>query len=299
MYRYCFEQLEQIIRSNLKRRGMEEAFLEGDLRKAAESLMKGDTVLIVTGFAIKVAMAGETDGPIGAVSLAGALEQLGKRVVLVTDVYSQNILAQCSAARGVRAPIEAVGHNSGSLRALLEAYKPSHLVAIERPGRAVNGRCYSMRGEDLSDIIPNVDELFEEAKKIGVITIGIGDGGNEIGMGKIRSCIVNSVYRGELICAAFASDFLIVAGVSNWGGHAVASALSILTQSMLLHDLDTEIAMLRRMIEAGAVDGCTKKRTMTVDGLSLEENLNIFLKLKNVAVQAIQHTRNELAPTKI
>ena len=36
------------------------------------------------------------------------------------------------------------------------------------------------------------------------------------------------------------------------------------------------------MLEAGAVDGCTKKSAMTVDGLRLEDNLEILESLRNI-----------------
>jgi len=107
-------------------------------------------------------------------------------------------------------------------------------------------------------------------------------------MGKISSYIIEALYNGEKICAAFAADFLIIAGVSNWGGHALAAALSILTGSMLLHGTETEEKLLESIVTAGAVDGCTKKRTMTVDGLSLEDNLNILDLLRETIEAAIK-----------
>jgi len=301
MHQNHFEELEKILKDNLGNRGLKEAFLEGELKSAAESLLDGDTVFIVTGFVIKDAVVGETDGPIGAVSLAGALEQLGKNVLFITDMYSANMLKKCADVRGVTGPIEVINHDISRWLSqnLLKIYKPSHIIAIERPGKAMDGKCYSMRGEDLSDIVPIIDTLFEEAAEMGITTIGIGDGGNEIGMGKIRSSVIKSVPMGETICASFASDYLIVAGVSNWGAHALAAALSILAQRNLLHNINKELEMLRRLVEAGAVDGCTKKRTMTVDGLSLEENLKVFLALKDAVEEQIHQTRNVPAQARI
>jgi len=294
MYHKHLEELEKVLKDNMGNRGLKEAFLDGELKGAAESLLRGDTVLIVTGFVIKDASTGETDGPLGAVSLAGALEQLGKNALFITDMYSANMLKKCAEVRGVNGPIETVNNdiNRWYSQKLLKIYKPSHIIAVERPGKAMDGKCYSMRGEDLSDIVPIMDTLFEEAAKMGITTIGIGDGGNEIGMGKIRSYVVESVPMGETICASFASDYLIAAGVSNWGAHAMAAALSILAERNLLHNINIEIEMLRSLVEAGAVDGCTKKRTMTVDGLSLEENLKVFLALKDIVEEQIHQTRN-------
>ncbi|SHJ16408.1 DUF4392 domain-containing protein [Lutispora thermophila] len=301
MWEDCFKELERILKDNLEYRGLKNAFLEGELKKAAESLMEGDTVFIVTGFVIRDAAVGETDGPIGAVSLAGALKELGKEVIFITDIYSKNLLVKCAGARGICCPIKVIDHDVNrwfSLN-LLKIYKPSHIISIERPGRAMDGKCYSMRGEDLSDIIPIMDPLFEEAARQGIKTIAIGDGGNEIGMGKIRGFVEDSVDKGKLICASFAADYLIVAGVSNWGAHALVASLSCLTGKSLLHDANTEIDMLKSIVEAGAVDGCTKKRAMTVDGLNLEENIKIFMALKDTVEKQFYQTRSELAPAKI
>lgn len=286
----CYKQLEDIIRKNLKQRGLDGIELEGELEGAAASLLEGKTILIVTGFVIRDAMTGETDGPIGAVSLAGVLEQLGKVVIIITDEYSKNILHSCRNERGLTSPIEIIpfGSESSFCQRMLKRYNPTHVVAIERPGRTADRRCYSMSGNDLSDIVPNTDILFEEAKNRGVITIAVGDGGNEVGMGKIGSYIMDSLYNGKQICAAFSTDFLILAGVSNWGGHALSAALSILTRIMLLHDAKTEEKLLKSIVEAGAVDGFTRKRTMTVDGLSVEDNLEILNLLRNTAEGAIK-----------
>ncbi len=276
-----FQQIENIIGKNLERRGMDKIKLDGQLEKAVRELFHGNRIFIVTGFVIKQTLTGETDGPIGAISLASALEQMGKEVVLVTDQYSGDLLYRGLKTKGMNTLVEIIYHEKELelSKRLIEKYRPSHVVAIERPGRAIDGRIYSMRGEDLSDLVPNTDILFEESKKQGIITIAVGDGGNEIGMGKIRPYIVDAVHKGDQICAAFETDILIIAGVSNWGGHALAAALSLEAQRMLLHDLNTERALLKSIVQSGAVDGCTKKRTLTVDGLSLAENLAVLKSL--------------------
>ncbi|WP_432663207.1 DUF4392 domain-containing protein [Wukongibacter baidiensis] len=282
-------EIENIIRKNLDQRGLDRARLVNELEKAAIDLLKGTTVFIVTGFVVKDSLTGETDGPIGAISLAGALEILGKKVVLITDRYTEGILYSCCSVKGVKAPIEVVSieNTEESCYELLEKYKPSHVVAVERPGRSKDGHCYSMRGEDLSDLVPNTDLLFERAKELGMTTLAVGDGGNEVGMGKVASFVVNFVNNGEKICADISTDYLILAGVSNWGGHALSAALSIFTNTMLLHDNKTETLLLKSMIDAGSVDGCTKKTTLTVDGLSLEDNLYILERIRNTVEAAI------------
>ena len=69
------------------------------------------------------------------------------------------------------------------------------------------------------------------AKKSGKIaTIGIGDGGNEIGMGKVHQMVVDGIKNGQHIATTVATDHLITSGVSNWGGSALVAALAILSQ---------------------------------------------------------------------
>lgn len=69
------------------------------------------------------------------------------------------------------------------------------------------------------------------AKKSGKIaTIGIGDGGNEIGMGKVHQMVVDGIKNGQHIATTVATDHLITSGVSNWGGSALVAALAILNQ---------------------------------------------------------------------
>ncbi|WP_432408046.1 DUF4392 domain-containing protein [Wukongibacter sp. M2B1] len=289
------KEIENIIRKNLEHRGLDRARLVNELEEAAMELLSSSTVLILTGFVIRDSLTGETDGPIGAISLASSLEQLGKEVVLVTDIYTKDILYSCCSVKEVKASIEIVPLEKAeeSCYELLKKYKPSHVIAIERPGRAKDGRCYSMRGEDLSDLVPNTDFLFQKSKELGIPRLAIGDGGNEIGMGKISSIVTNFVDKGDKICAAIGADYLILAGVSNWGGHALSAALSILTNTMLLHDNTTEILLLKSIIASGSVDGCTKKSTLTVDGLSLEDNIYIFERIRNTVEDAIDIESNE------
>lgn len=59
-------------------------------------------------------------------------------------------------------------------------------------------------------------------------TIGIGDGGNEIGMGKVRDQVTKHIPYGKEIACRVTADQLITAGVSNWGGYALATALYML-----------------------------------------------------------------------
>ena len=164
---------------------------------------------------------------------------------------------------------------------------PDHFLSIERPGKAANGSYHSMRGEDLSDLIPSTDVLMLTAIEEGIKTTAVGDGGNELGMGKVKEKIIEHVNHGELIAAEVAADNLILAGVSNWGGHGLVAGLSVLAEKDLLHDKEVEKKTLDAIVAVGSVDGCTREKVSAVDGLTLEKNLSIVEGMKNIIEEYI------------
>lgn len=72
--------------------------------------------------------------------------------------------------------------------------------------------------------------LFSAYKSGKITTVGIGDGGNEIGMGKVHQRVIEHIQNGRIIASAVATDHLVTAGVSNWGGSALVAALHVLNQ---------------------------------------------------------------------
>lgn len=276
--------IEQVINEDIGGRGLGDITQASDLVRAAEELYGGERVIIVTGFCIAETLCGETDGPLGAATLASALEKLGKKVLIVTDCYSEHILGACAEYMGIKAELAILPYKSTRefCSTLLDSFMPSHIVSIERPGKAKDGRFYSMNGTDLTQLLPDSDSLFEYAKLKRIVTIAIGDGGNELGMGKVRELVVKLVDMGETIASVLNADYTIVAGVSNWGAHGLEAMLSILAGQMLLPEAVTESALIERMVEAGAVDGCTKRKEPTVDGLSLEQNVKIVKSLRTL-----------------
>ena len=135
-----------------------------------------------------------------------------------------------------------------------------------------------MRGRDVTAVTRPAHLLFEKmpwAMVGGRTTIGIGDGGNEIGMGKLPwSTIRKNVPRGGEVACRVPTDYLIVAGVSNWGAYALATGVRLLRgpgRMSSLYDVERERELLRLMVDAGPlVDGVTGERTLTVDGLTFE-----------------------------
>jgi hypothetical protein len=117
--------------------------------------------------------------------------------------------------------------------------------------------------------------------------IGIGDGGNEIGMGKIpHETIVKNIPNGDLIHCRVPTDHLIVAGVSNWGAYALAAGVYVLRgvkPPSDLFDPDCEREILEVMVREGPlVDGVTGKQTATVDGLTWDEYAKPLVRIREI-----------------
>ena len=279
---------------------------------------------VVTGFYIPHATppASETDGPLGALFLARALTPLGVGVALFTDVFCQPALQTGLEAGGLgqTAPLFSVpapGHPLDlrhDWRVPLSS-KFTHLIALERVGpshtleslrsqpgctknmevvfrmdapEANRDRSYSMSGRDISLHTSPMHLLFESpARPPNLTTIGIGDGGNEIGMGKIPWDVIRrNVPNGGLIACRMPTDYLIVAGVSNWGAYALAAGVALLRGAKLdpsLFDPERERELLRIMVEKGPlVDGVTGRPTVTVDGLPFDEYVKPLLRIKDL-----------------
>ncbi|SDH16190.1 glutamate cyclase domain-containing protein [Propionivibrio dicarboxylicus] len=265
-----FSKLAALAAHDIGQRGFSSAALpQSSLRQAAESLLNGERSVICTGFCIRAAMIGENDGPPGALAIADALRQLGQQVVFVSDRFSSGLLDAGMRVYDMHLPVTLLERDQATadreIAALLADFRPTHVVAIERPGSAIDGHRYSMRGAVLDDLVPAADALLAPG---GATTIAIGDGGNELGMGGLRADHHHRVMYGEKIFCATRADFVIPAGISNWGGHALAAALAVLAGRPLMRAPEHERNVLEALRDAGAVDGCTGTAELSVDGIA-------------------------------
>jgi hypothetical protein len=232
-------------------------------------------VLITTGFYILRTGTPETDGPPGAVAIGQALERLGRRVLYVTDRMSGPLMQGLTAPDQVLTfPVADELASVQFAKALLDRHRPAVLVSIERCGRTAAGRYLNMRGLDVSAETAQIDFLFE-----GLIpSVGVGDGGNEIGMGNVAEAVAAS---GKLVndpCVTRV-DRLVIASVSNWGGYGLVAALSSIVGRDLLPTIDEEQRLVERTAALGAVDGTTGESDGKVDGFGPEVTAAILADL--------------------
>ena len=317
--------IDQILALDPGRRGIATFFRPGAALAAARTLRRARGVLIVTGFTVKPDTP-ETDGPPGAAVLGRALRILGARVRYVTDRVNAPIVTAALTALGEPPDMVVRGDDPDLAHDVLAAERPTHLVAIERPGRNRAGDYLSMRGESVAAWNAPLDALFinrgrgagsnrgwpekgaarlrrsagsnrgwpetgaprlfcssgrraagsnrrrpeKGARWRRPCTIGIGDGGNEIGMGVVRARLRRLGPLATRIASVVGVDHLVVAGVSNWGGYGVVASLSRLARRDLLHTPELERRLVEACVAAGASDGVTRRREPTVDGLPIE-----------------------------
>lgn len=248
------------------------------LGELTEVLLRSRTVLVLTGFPVDCGAAvGETDGPVGAAEIAGALTALGCRVVAATDGPSYLALDAALKLAAPRAELTAVPfiETQQFIEQLFDRCRPDLVLSIERPGKGADGHFHNMRGVVIDRMVADTDGCFCLARRQGIPTVAIGDGGNELGMGALFSQVCVHVPHGAEIAAVEPARFTLAAGVSNWWGAGLVALLSHATGRELMLSEQEETELLRAVVGAGAVDGCTGRRTMSVDGLELSAHLRV------------------------
>jgi len=250
---------------------------EPNLAALGAALKRARRALLLTGFPVAAAdgrgLAGETDGPVGTAELAAALEALGCAVTAAADAPAFPLLSAALQAAGARAKavlIPSVG-TEDFCAALAGEARPDVLIAIERPGKGADGHFHNMRGGIIDPGVADTDCLLSLAHDAGAVTVGVGDGGNELGMGALQDLAPRP--RGQAIAAARPADYALTAGVSNWWGPGLAALLSYGTGRWLLPPAERETAILQAVVDAGGVDGCGGQSALRVDGLPLEAHL--------------------------
>jgi len=272
--------IEEIILGN-DRRGI--SALRGSLPPdycadaARYVLDRPGTVLIGTGFYILSGAAVETDGPPGAVAIGTALEALGRRVVYVTDAHGADVMRAVAGpgAPVVEFPVAGPDESVRAAKAILAEYEPSLLIGIERCAPDAEDVYRNMRSIDITPHTARVDRLFD----LHEASVGIGDGGNEIGMGLLASEIA-SVASLPDAPAVTRTAKLVIASLSNWGAWGLLVAMSQIEGRDLLPTLHDESERVQRCVKAGAVDGFSGERSAKVDGFELDDYLRPLAALR-------------------
>ena len=272
---------------------------------AAARRLAGDPmhVGILTGAAVPEHMPmGENDGPFGAVVLARSLLRIGHSVTLITDPEPapaiRGLLAFLEIADKVKLEVFSLGESERQ-----EAFAPSldALVTIERLGGNRNGHLHGISGVCRDDFRVNFDALVNTANRLERITIGIGDGGNEIGFGKIYDALVQGIPDvhnpqttpcGGGVFSVVPTDTLVIGSTSNLGAYGVCAALAILKGDLdLCHCPDEEVALHYVGVGLGMSDGGTGAIIADCDGIPAESNAAVVRIMRTIAEMALAAPR--------
>jgi len=289
---------------------------------AASELIKKtkekETVFILTGAGCPPRYPkGESDGPPGAVALARALHLgLGLNPIIITEernfepIYgiahememnpllpNQNFSSRINPLLVLDFPCGKEKANEVS-QSLLEKYQPSAIVAVERIGANPKGVYHSMCGFEIRAAnFAFLDNLVELARKKQILTVGIGDNGNELGCGVILDEVQKIQPWGKVCQCSCQSgmasssevDILLMASVSNWGAYGINALLAYLLNNInLIHTERMEEKMLEVCVKTGCVDGDLDIPSPSVDGISLESQKAIITLLRETVMRAMK-----------
>jgi hypothetical protein len=227
-------------------------------RQAAQALIEatrsGGPVLLSNGWIIDFWYpSGEICGLIGATSLARAITSgLGVQVLFLTEEPVLPVFEKVGRAAGLRVyspdhlkelpnvvaaqtfPIDEDEARAAATD-LLDRLQPSAVITIEKCGRNKHGVYHTGQGTDMSSTTAKVDLLVEQARRRGVLTIGIGDLGNEIGFGSNKRMILAASGAGAI------DSFTVAPTPTDGHGvdmHYSACLVELLRQLVLSRDTE-------------------------------------------------------------
>ncbi|MBI2468622.1 MAG: DUF4392 domain-containing protein [Candidatus Rokubacteria bacterium] len=250
-------------------------------------------VLVCAGFCDPPSMIDEADGPLGAALLARSLcVALDATPVLVTEVANMGRMSQLVRSVGldvvdlelarttpfkasvVPLPIDSRRAAAVAARIVRET-DPAALVTIEKPAPNAKGVYHTGVGVNVTDVVGKVPDLVDAARAHGAVTIGLGDGGNEAGMGRILRTAQEVLPTGAEcgcpcgagIATVIETDILVVGAVANWASYGIEACLAAaLEMPEAIHSLAEERRATEAAARAGLIDPTTGLATGWVDG---------------------------------
>jgi hypothetical protein len=276
---------------------------KGGLIGAARSIAEHPSphVAIITGFYIPhgTPPAAENDGPIGCAHLAAGLQRAGVPVRLVTDPLCLKSVKVAAKAAGISAdvpvdvvPVEATGAEDPSVASIVNSWQSSeppvsHVISIERAGPSFDGTIRNINGDDITPYTAPLHLLFTLNH---IISIGIGDLGNELGMATLsKELIAKTIKHGERIACSIPCHYPIVCGVSNWGAMGLLIALALIEpdwKAPLIEGLTLEMDkhILTTLVdEEASIDGDTGLLGFTIDTFPWEYHGQVLSEILEAA----------------
>jgi hypothetical protein len=288
-------------------------------KQIIERANKNDNIIISTGAGIVPWVAkGETDGPLGAAALGNVLNKglALKPIFIAEELNFDPIEASCDVlglkisdyeifkkkerTAFIRSFPYGDVESQKAAQEILDEYQPSMIITLEKLSPNEKGIIHTVRGFDHTNSHAKVHHLINQAMDRNILTIGIGDGGNEIGFGvinkEVKDIVVPFGRKCQCPCqagiaAVTKTDFLIVAAVSNWGAYGLEACLAgLLKDPDLLHSSASEQRMLEACAKVGGTDALYLKQMQRVDGIPSEVNQSIITILREIVLKGLEET---------
>lgn len=297
-----FTEIMGVVSKDLGNRGIETFVDFNALEKGCLKIDSAENIVVISGFTIPQVKTTETDGPIGSLSIIKSLLHLKKNVFLVVDDFSMNIFESAVKYMGFSEQVKLVSFPFEDSETFCENFlkesKPDLMISLERPGPSYDGVYRSMSAREASFCNAPTHLLFEQKpKECG--TVAVGDGGNELGMGKFYDSILEHVKFGKEIACTVPAEEVIVCGVSNWGGEAISAGLFLLhhrnnndnkeeekeekVDDFLITNTEHK-GLLDAIVESGSIDGCSFENIPSVDGMAFEVHEEILNQIREIAI---------------
>jgi len=281
-------------------------------QRLSQTIRPVDNVIITTGIGEPSKLPkGETDGPPGAAALARVISLIlrANPIVVAGEDYLEPVLASCrvlgmktsdkaqpNCVKGEVLPLNDQQARRNAFE-LLNKYNPSALISVECLGPNSDGVLHTLKGIDLTKYNPPLHHVFEVAKQKGLLTVGLGDGGNEIGCGMIYEA-VRRIQRYGTICqcpckngvaTVTSTDVLVFAGTANWGAYGITASLALLHRNLsAIHTPQDEEKSLQACVDAGARDGPTGSKELCVDAIPLEAHKALLIMLRTLVSKYLE-----------
>jgi hypothetical protein len=239
----------------------------GNLNTAVDTVVNASKLMLCTGFNVDRNMP-ETDGPVGVAILAYACCRAGKQVVIAADTRNAHLVREallildpgCLKHIQIETVEAATSADMRGLEAILDKHGIEAVIHTEVPGHNKDGKYLNMRGMPIGDFNAPLDELMNLANEKQLGTVGVGDGGNEAGMGRLAG--VPPALNGLEMQAVIPAAHQVIAWNSNLGAIALGEFVLASADKGSSCKPETFQAIVRKLFQEGAVDGVTRLATM-------------------------------------
>ena len=276
----------------------------GNLQTAVDTVVNASKLMLCTGFNVDRDMP-ETDGPVGVALLAYACCRAGKQVIVAADEGNAHLVREallildpgCLKHIQIESVAAHMSADMQALEAIIDRHGVDAVIHTEVPGRNKEGKYLNMRGISIGDFNAPLDALMNLANEKQISTVGVGDGGNEAGMGGLAGVppALNALEMQAVIPAAHQ----VIAWNSNLGAIALGEFVLASADKGAGCRPETYQAIVRKMFQEGAVDGVTRQTIMDerienpalprhynqtcVDGASSAIHIGNLLQLQDIA----------------